>query len=62
MVGAWTFGLLVGSESTFTLYLTLVMLKLEDFYIHEYNTSELLTSLTLVWRLWSKLRTFLHAQ
>jgi hypothetical protein len=34
---------MVGSESTFTIYLTLFMLKLENFYDHEYNTSELLT-------------------
>jgi hypothetical protein len=32
------------SESTFTLYLTLFILKLEHFYDHEYNTSKLSTS------------------
>jgi hypothetical protein len=39
--------MLVGSEPTFTLYLTLFMLKLEDVYDPEYNTSKLLMSLTL---------------
>jgi hypothetical protein len=48
-------GQLVGSESTFTLY----MLKLEDFYDHEYNASELLTSLMLARYLWPKLRMFM---
>lgn len=38
------FTLLVGSESKFTLYLTLFTLKFEDFYDHEYNTLELSTS------------------
>jgi hypothetical protein len=49
-------GPLVRSESTFMLYLTLFMLKLEDFYDQEYNTSELSTSITLAPYLWSILR------
>jgi hypothetical protein len=44
-------GLIVGSESIFMLYLTLFMLKLEDFYDHEYNASELLMFLLLSWYL-----------
>jgi hypothetical protein len=40
-------GLLVRSESPFTLYLTPFLLKFKDFYDHKYNTSELSMSLTL---------------
>ena len=35
------------SESTFTLYLTLFTLRLEEFYDYEYKASELSTSPTL---------------
>jgi hypothetical protein len=51
-------GLLVGCESTFIIYITLFTLKLENFYDHEYNTSKLLTSLTLSRYLRSKQRIF----
>lgn len=57
----WTNGrgrLLFCSESTFTLYVTLFMLKFGDFYDHVYNTSEISTSLTLAWYLLSKLGIF----
>jgi hypothetical protein len=45
-------GLLVESESTFTLYLTLFTFKLEDFYDYEYKVSELSSSLMLALYLW----------
>jgi hypothetical protein len=50
--------MLVGSESTFTLYLSLFMLKFENFYEHKYNALVLSTSLTLAWYLRSKLGSF----
>jgi hypothetical protein len=40
------------------LYLTPFILKLEDFYDHLYNTSELSMSLMLAPYLWSKLEIF----
>jgi hypothetical protein len=43
-------GLMVGSESTFMLYLTLFMLKLEDFYVNTMH-QELLMSILLSWYL-----------
>jgi hypothetical protein len=52
-------GMLVLSESTFTLCLTLFILKLVDFYYHEYNIRELSTSLTLARYLQSKLMIFM---
>jgi hypothetical protein len=59
MVVAWMWELLVGSELTFTLYLTLFMLKLANFYYREYNALELSISLTLARYLRSKLRIFM---
>lgn len=54
----WTWGLLIESESTFTLYLTIFMVKLEDFYDHEYNARKLSTSFMLARYLRSKLNIF----
>jgi hypothetical protein len=38
-------------ETTFTLYLSLFMLKLKDFYDREYHVPEISMSLTLAWYL-----------
>jgi hypothetical protein len=42
------------TESTFTLYLTLFTLRLEEFYDYEYKASELSMSLTFASYLRSK--------
>jgi hypothetical protein len=54
-VGCYWLGV---NQYLITLYITIFMLKLENFYDHEYNTSKLLTSLTLSRYLRSKQRIF----